>query len=671
MAASSSGGPSKPQELEARVITAAQDIINRLAQSLQQTNTTCIPNAEHSHEDSGGQAQTPKDRVQTEMARSFPGFFTKKRGKNRFSPLQSSALRPKSSKPFSVYIYLVNKGCTNTPSATEELQLSQAGLGKRSLILTDDMSHTMINKMIMEEYPKMDGVQGWLLHKSSGGQGRRKLVAIPPDVNGYTGRLIRNVSSAGKTLLYVVPLQQDLDLTPLPSDAAEFQTIPKASCQVCKESMPLHILALHVNNCVKSHDTPAVKPAECPICLCCFPVNEIAQHASLCGMIYILCPFRLSADVLQWLSSQVDTSIDFRICITRNDLVQRGFIQWQRQKKGSPVNKLHVTFIGEAGIDTGALSKEFLTEMMHGIETRLFEGSGKKGKSPVYSISDLENSFYRTAGEVFSVSLAQGGPPPCFLRSWCYQFLATGNFDALKLTKDDVDDTEYRSLIEKVEVADNLTDLTEDIVSCGYTGLVKLYKRDSIIRSIVVHATVRLTPMLQQIRTAMKIYNLLEVIGRHESLCSNLFVPRDENDDTAPDADYLMSILEPELSERGSPRHAKENAIINFFQDFLENLEKHWSSKHQPPRMSVPAIMQWLTGQRHKPCLPSERANFKIHVRFEHQCKDTMPEHYICYPLVSACTNTIFFPVAHMNSYTEFTEVMTTAVTMGRDFSRV
>nr|XP_024656048.1 uncharacterized protein LOC112431614 [Maylandia zebra] len=297
--------------------------------------------------------------------------------------------------------------------------------------------------------------------------------------------------------------------------------------------------------CMKSQSTEQEDEdmKECPICVCCFPVNEIAQHASLCGErpedtsthmtdVYVSTDSECSvpsngtdpltdlvseADVLQWLLSQVDTSKNFRICITRNDLVQRGFIQWQRQKKASPVNKLHVTFI-EAGIDTGALSKEVLTEMMHGIETRLFEGSGKKGKSPVYSISDLESSFYRTAGEVFSVSLAQGGPPPCFLRSWCYQFLATGNFDVLQLTKDDVDDTEYRSLIEKVEVADNLTDLTEDIVSCGYTGLVKLDRRDSIIRSIVVHATVRLTPMLQQIRNGMKIYNLLEVIGRYESL---------------------------------------------------------------------------------------------------------------------------------------------------------
>ena len=35
--------------------------------------------------------------------------------------------------------------------------------------------------------------------------------------------------------------------------------------------------------------------------------------------------------------------------------------------------------------------------MMNGIERRLFEGNDIKGKSPVYSISDLENGFYRFA----------------------------------------------------------------------------------------------------------------------------------------------------------------------------------------------------------------------------------------------------------------------------------
>ncbi|XP_046870108.1 uncharacterized protein LOC124462547 [Hypomesus transpacificus] len=283
-------------------------------------------------------------------------------------------------------------------------------------------------------------------------------------------------------------------------------------------------------------------------------------------------------------------------------------------------------------------------DMMNGIERRLFEGNGKKGKSPIYSISDLENGFYRTAGEVFSVSLAQSDPAPCFFRNWCFQFLATGDFDTLQLTKDDVDDQEYSSLLER------------------------------------------------QIRKGMKFYNLVELIGRHPDLCSNLFVPKD--DDDRADADYIMSIIVPELGERGSPRHAKENAIVNFFQDFLQELEITGQDEDQAEplteevkdpqsqneeclephinlSLSVPSVLQWLTGQRHKPLLPSERASFKINVKFEHHCKELQPDHRICYPLVSACTNTITFPVAHMNTYSEFRDIMTVAIRMSRGFGRV
>ena len=44
-------------------------------------------------------------------------------------------------------------------------------------------------------------------------------------------------------------------------------------------------------------------------------------------------------------------------------MLDRGMKQWQRQKKSSPKNPLRVSFIGEAGIDSGALRKEFLTGM--------------------------------------------------------------------------------------------------------------------------------------------------------------------------------------------------------------------------------------------------------------------------------------------------------------------
>ncbi|MEQ2279954.1 hypothetical protein AMECASPLE_014606 [Ameca splendens] len=69
--------------------------------------------------------------------------------------------------------------------------------------------------------------------------------------------------------------------------------------------------------------------------------------------------------------------------------------QWQRQKKTSPKSRLKVTFFGEAGIDTGALSREFLTEMLAEVENRLFVGgSDKKGKNPVYCLNSLDSNFF-------------------------------------------------------------------------------------------------------------------------------------------------------------------------------------------------------------------------------------------------------------------------------------
>ena len=53
----------------------------------------------------------------------------------------------------------------------------------------------------------------------------------------------------------------------------------------------------------------------------------------------------------------------FDIIVSRQNMLERGLVQWQRQKKASPTKQLQVTFLGEAGVDTGALRKEFLTGM--------------------------------------------------------------------------------------------------------------------------------------------------------------------------------------------------------------------------------------------------------------------------------------------------------------------
>ncbi|KAL1277166.1 hypothetical protein QQF64_023839 [Cirrhinus molitorella] len=73
------------------------------------------------------------------------------------------------------------------------------------------------------------------------------------------------------------------------------------------------------------------------------------------------------------------------------------------------------------------------------------------------------------------------------MREWCYTYLTTGEVDVLRICKDDIDDIEFSLLISKVEEATDLSEFTDEIVSCGYTGTFNIDQKDAIIRAIVLH----------------------------------------------------------------------------------------------------------------------------------------------------------------------------------------
>uniref|UniRef100_A0A9J8DB00 HECT domain-containing protein n=1 Tax=Cyprinus carpio carpio TaxID=630221 RepID=A0A9J8DB00_CYPCA len=191
----------------------------------------------------------------------------------------------------------------------------------------------------------------------------------------------------------------------------------------------------------------------CPLCSQLFTKDDIYVHASVCGESNTNEGdadisedtdehFGSVSDILRSLEKKVDTSRSFNINVTREDLFQRGLKQWARQKQASPKNLLRVSFIGENGIDQGALRKEFLTEMVCGIEARFFEGDGERGKNIKYSICDYQDNSFKTCGEIFATSLVQGGPAPNFLTRWCYHFLCHGEMDkdvgVLEVTDQDI-----------------------------------------------------------------------------------------------------------------------------------------------------------------------------------------------------------------------------------------
>ncbi|XP_056329648.1 uncharacterized protein LOC130241741 isoform X1 [Danio aesculapii] len=646
--------------------------------------------------------------------RSFPGFF-KNAGKykRQLAKSHKPVIPAKAQKRFAFSVSLLGSKSETTPSLSEELELMQAGLGKRTLSLTSDSTHPELSNLLRETYPKMNDLEDrWLIFKAAGGNGRRRLSAVPLDSEGYTGSLIKNASGGGKNLLYIVPLQDELDLMPLPPDAPEFARMPKAHCKKCNTLMPLQTLALHAEQCdnletseneeddlvlieettssrqniAPSNDATSsnVKPyaqealeAQCPICRDTFLVSELEVHASFCGESsphevreeqpsFGFDNISCEEDVIQYAAAQIYATKTFELCVSRDNMVERGLKMWKRQKTGSPVNPLKISFLGEPGVDTGALRKEFLTTIVAGIEKRLFEGDSKNGKMPKYSLNDLDNELFKVAGEIFAVSIAQGGPAPRFMQEWCYEYLATGN-----IRRDGVHDTEISPLIKMIEDASDLTTYTKEILDCGYTGPVNTEHKESILRALALHITTKRIPMLQQLREGLQIYDLIKIIQAKPHECHDLFVI---GHDDKVDANYISSHLAPEMSPTGSLKQVNESKILEFFQDFLLELEDTQPEDDvagESDGMSVSQIMQWITGQSHRHLLVSERQKFKVTIKFDHCCLQHTPNHSVCYPIVSACTNTITFPVAHMADYESFKTLLQTAVKYGSAFDRV
>ncbi|RXN03145.1 caspase-1-like isoform X1 [Labeo rohita] len=188
------------------------------------------------------------------------------------------------------------------------------------------------------------------------------------------------------------------------------------------------------------------------------------------------------SDVIKILGENVDETSDFSICISRDQMLETGLKQWQRQKKSSPKNTLRVTIEGEDAAD----------KMVTEIEKHFFDG-GENGKTPKYSMTDMEKYNFKTVGEIFAVSIAQGGPPPNFFTEWCYNYISTGETNLEVITERDVTDPVLTELIKEIKAADNTTlmECRDRILLCGYKGEVSIQRKEDIVRSVVLHDKVR------------------------------------------------------------------------------------------------------------------------------------------------------------------------------------
>lgn len=210
-----------------------------------------------------------------------------------------------------------------------------------------------------------------------------------------------------------------------------------------------------------------------------------------------------------------------------------------------------------------------------------------------------------------------------------YNFIFTGEISKDQLSKADVTDADLLDLIAKIETADTtaLLDLSEGIVACGYTGPLTCDRKEDIVSAVVLHSSVRILPMLQQMCKGLELYGLHEMVKQNQPS----FVP---GHFTKPDADFLTMALSPILSEVGSVKRQRESRIVNYLQDFIQSLEDEEEGSSgsegrgeddneqvdktedctkgdaEQEKITVSSFMQWLTGQGHVPITSAQREKF-------------------------------------------------------------
>lgn len=393
-----------------------------------------------------------------------------------------------------------------------------------------------------------------------------------------------------------------------------------------------------------------------------------------------------TGSVVKAVQERVNSSQKLFLVVRRGAPFFRLLTLWQREvNRNSAEYALRVCYHGEEGIDSGAMGKEFLTQMIQGIGSTMFPAGG-----PMNSTYHIQNGNFRACGQIAAVSLAQGGPAPCFLEECVYNLLVNPEVDVKNLSAESHLTAADQSIINQIR--EDVTPHQEMIIEHGYTGNIDQEHVDDIVQSIIISIVTRQVVIMKEFMEGLHLYGLAKIVLSNPQVCKPLFVKAAGAQDQV-DANYLFSLVQPMYSTPGSSRRQVEENIMDHLQDFLISLEDDqnitgyaspvtWNyedqkesdqrpiqplEKFETPELKPSGIMGWLTGQKHRPLNGEELV---IIASFDHDCFANNPNHKICFPNVRACAREITFPSAHMSTYEEFRHVFTIAYCKGQAFGR-
>ncbi|KAI2665849.1 G2/M phase-specific E3 ubiquitin-protein ligase [Labeo rohita] len=428
---------------------------------------------------------------------------------------------PAPSKHTSLQFYLLPVPTDRTPQGSLELKLVMAGLGR---------------------------------------SGQRKLTVIPPESEGYTAKLLKSSCNNGRHMLFIVPIQDEIDTQPLPFDAPEFIKMPKSQCKMCGESLPLQALALHVESCSKpdsDHEAEDDESSDCleastqNVCNQCpeWDLSDIetdtAEEAGPSGRASQTTNYQNLPTTSASLSDFTDEAKDWKIVpgpIKAAELFRQSVLKVHASEKPLYLHMDLTSSISdqEATLITfyKACNVKWACPLKTRLEgnaniTRIFDGEPDQ-LVPSSSACLVDSDLFLMAGKMIGHCFLHGGPPLSGLSPAVVHVISGGNAETAVVH---ISDCPYFDLRKKIMLLEGDSELTPeekesinelcfswDLPRMNSANRRWLYER--LLHHAVIGRTMR---QIKQLRKGLKETMLWPLICQHPDVVPFIF-PREKND---------------------------------------------------------------------------------------------------------------------------------------------
>lgn len=134
----------------------------------------------------------------------------------------------------------------------------------------------------------------------------------------------------------------------------------------------------------------------------------------------------------------------WEVCIVRRHLLRTAIEQLEEAETGDWKKKITVTFVGEEGIDTGGLYREFYSLLVK--KSPVFENKTFSLNSTL-----LQNNQYKLMGKITAHAICMGHPGPKNLHEAVVSYVLTENMQVENIPTETISNAEVLSAIEQVK----------------------------------------------------------------------------------------------------------------------------------------------------------------------------------------------------------------------------